>query len=205
VKSWKAGALGLAALSVACAGGRHSVRERGGRQASAYYPLEVGNRWTYEVGLLGEKSTQEVRIVGREGQAFVDNKGGRLTADAFGIRDDKRYLLREPLEAGATWTNVVSASSIERYRVLDAGVSCESPAGRFTDCVRVEGRNRVNAETTLINEMTFAPGVGLVDIETVAEVKGKRIPQASLRLASFEIKSPASPASDRSNRPPQPM
>jgi hypothetical protein len=48
--------------------------------------------------------------------------------------------------------------------------------------------------------MTFAPGVGLVRVETIAEVKGKRIPQARLELVSFRIKGatsradPSSPA-----------
>ena len=65
-----------------------------------------------------------------------------------------------PLEVGKTWTNVVSVSSVEPYNVPDAGTDCESPAGKFKDCVRVEGRNRVDEATTLINEWTFAPKVG---------------------------------------------
>ena len=150
-------------------------------------PSHIDNRWTYEVGLLGEETTQEVRIVGQEGDVFLDDKGGRLTVDAHGVRDDKRYLLRGPIEVGTSWTNVVSVSSIERYRILDAGFTCNVPAGKFDDCVRVEGRNRVDANTTLINELTFAPGVGLVRIETAAEVKGQRIPQAKLELTSYEV------------------
>ncbi len=177
----------LALFAAACAGGAKQVRESPGADLSAYYPLQVGNTWTYQVGLLGETTTQQVKILGQEGGVFVDNKGGRLSVDTFGVRDDKRYLLRGPLEAGTQWTNVVSVSSIERYRILDAGFNCSAPAGRFENCVRVEGRNRVDANTTLINELTFAPGVGLVTIETAAEVKGQRIPQAKLELTSYEL------------------
>ena len=62
------------------------------------------------------------------------------------------------------------------------------PAGRFEDCVRVESRNRLNRDTTLINEMTFAPDVGIVRIRVVAETGGKRIPQSELALKSYEVK-----------------
>jgi hypothetical protein len=175
-------------LAVGCAGGRQAPRsDVRGTTAATYYPLAVGNRWTYEVGLLGETTLQEVRIVDREGALFVDSQGGRLTVDAFGVRDQKRYLLREPVAAGNSWTNVVSVSSIERYRILDQGGPCEVPAGRFEDCVRVEGRNRVDADTTLVNELTFARGVGLVEVQTAAEHKGRRVPQARLVLRSFEL------------------
>ncbi|MGA9525837.1 MAG: hypothetical protein WBV82_30540 [Myxococcaceae bacterium] len=180
-------AIVLALFAAGCAGGAKQVREQPARDLSAYYPLQIDNRWTYEVGLLGEKTSQEVRIVGQEGEVFVDDKGGRLTVDAYGVRDDKRYLLRGPIEVGTSWTNVVSVSSIERYRILEVGFTCTAAAGRFEGCVRVEGRNRVDANTTLINELTFAPGVGLVTIETAAEVKGQRIPQAKLELTSYEV------------------
>ena len=37
---------------------------------------------------------------------------------------------------------------------------CDAPAGSFNHCVRVEARNRVDAQTTLVNALTFAEGVG---------------------------------------------
>ncbi|MGQ0508643.1 MAG: hypothetical protein ACT4TC_25365 [Myxococcaceae bacterium] len=152
-----------------------------------YYPLALGNRWTYDGELLGEKRQQTVEIVGREKGFFRDSQGGELIVDSFGLRDKKRYLLREPLEAGKEWTNVVSVSSVEHYRVLDAGVSCEVPAGKFEGCLRVEGRNRVDAKTTLVNEFTFAPNVGIVQISVSAETGGRRIPQAQLKLRDFKL------------------
>ena len=49
----------------------------------------------------------------------------------------------------------------------------------------VESRNRVEEGTTLVNEMTFAPGVGIVRLSTVLESNGKRIPQSTLALVKF--------------------
>jgi hypothetical protein len=175
----------------------------GGLTAAEYYPLAVGNRWTYQRTLLGEAGTSVVEILRHEGGYFYDSEGGELTVDGYGVRDRKRYLLQEPIEPGRQWTNVVSASSIERYRIADVGFPCEAPAGRFEACVLVEGRNRIDDQTTLINRLTFAPGVGIVRIEVLAEARGQQVPQAQLALEAFELASPApaeqgaSPAEDR--------
>ena len=161
-------------------------------RAADYYPLAVGNRWIYESNFLGEKGERTVQILKEENGFFIDNQGGELGVDAFGVRDRKRYLLKEPLEAGRSWTNVVSVSSIERYKILGLG-PCEVPAGRFESCVGVEGRNRVDDQTTLVNQLTLAPRVGIVRIETTAEVRGQRIPQSQLILTRFQLRSMPSP------------
>ena len=164
----------------------------GRKPAEAYYPLAVGNRWTYRARLLGEERVQEVRILRREGGYFVDSAGGKLVSDPWGVRDDKRYLLKNPVETGGGWTNVVSVSSVERYQVVSTGGGCEVPAGAFPDCIQVEGRNPVDGTTTLVNELTFAAGVGLVRIRVEAERKdGRRIPQTLVELASYELKGQA--------------
>ncbi|ADO72382.1 hypothetical protein [Stigmatella aurantiaca] len=154
---------------------------------AAYYPLAVGNGWTYRLNGRDDKRV-EVKIAGEEGGYFLDNQGGQLAVDNFGIRDQKRYLLRGPVEAGRSWTNVVSVSSTERYQILWAGQPCEAPAGAFQNCVQVEARNRVDADTTLVNTLTFAAGVGLVRIQVEAERQGRRIPQTWLELLAYEVK-----------------
>jgi hypothetical protein len=157
--------------------------------AASYSPLAIGDQWTYETNLLGEHRDQVVEIVRKDGAYFADQNGNLLAVDAFGLRDPKRYLLREPLEAGREWTNVVSVSSVEHYRILEVATSCEAPAGKFDDCVRVESRNRVDENTTLVNEVTFAKGVGIARIEVAAENGGKRIPQTQLLLKTYRLAS----------------
>jgi hypothetical protein len=155
-----------------------------------YYPLAVGNRWTYEMDFMGSPREQTVEITSQRGGYFQDTQNGQLAVDAYGLRDQKRYLLRHPLEVGKGWTNVVSVSSVERYQITGVQVPCEAPAGKFDDCVQVESRNRVNDKTTLLNEMTFARGVGLVTVKVTALVAGKKIPQVETRLKSFSLKTP---------------
>jgi hypothetical protein len=180
-------------LGVGACASRQQVEEPESRPSTSlgdYYPLAVGNRWTYRVNGREDK-TVDVEILKEEEGYFHDNQGGQLTVDGFGVRDRKRYLLRGPLADGNSWTNVVSVSSTERYRILQAGVPCEAPAGAFAHCVRVEARNRVDASTTLINALTFAEGVGLVRIEVSAEkANGERLPQTWLELASFKLQGP---------------
>ncbi|HYH97562.1 hypothetical protein [Hyalangium sp.] len=186
------GGLALVAAALGwggCASSKPAVDEtpRDSARLGDYYPLAVGNSWSYLVNGRGDKRV-DVQILKEEDGFFHDSQGGQLMVDSFGIRDQKRYLLRGPVEPGRTWTNVVSVSSTERYQILQAGVSCESRAGVFQDCVQVEGRNRVDAETTLINTFTFAPGVGLVRIQVEAERNGQRIPQTWLELTSYQVK-----------------
>lgn len=182
--------LGLGWLLAGCAHRETAAgsRDEGSRwKVTDYYPLAVGNRWTYESEFLGEKRDDEVEIVRSVDGFFEDSMGGALMVDAYGVRDRKRYLLREPIEVGRTWTNVVSVSAVEHYSVLEAGVACEVPAGRFEACVRVEGRIRVNEQTSLVNELTFAPKVGLVRVRTFAQTGTKRVPQVKRELKRFQL------------------
>ncbi|MCK8502294.1 hypothetical protein [Myxococcus fulvus] len=152
-----------------------------------YYPLAVGNSWTYRLNGREDKLVT-VEILKQEEGFFHDNQGGQLAVDAYGLRDPKRYLLRGPLETGHSWTNVVSVSSTERYRIVQAGSACDTPAGTFPSCVQVEGRNRVDARDTLVNAWTFAPGVGMVRMEIFLETANQqRILQTQLELTAYQV------------------
>lgn len=156
------------------------------QDASVFYPLGLGTEWNYEVKLLGETRQVDVKLLKKNDDGFVeDSMGAKLMADAYGVRDQKRYLLRNPVAAGNKWTNVVSVSSVETYEILAVGQPCEAPGGSWEDCVIVESRNRVKEGTTLVNEVTFAPGVGIVKLSTVLEAGDRQIPQSTLSLLKF--------------------
>lgn len=154
--------------------------------ADQFYPLAVGATWSYEVKLLGETRTIDVTTLRKNAEGYVeDSTGAQFLADAYGVRDQKRYLLRNPIETGTKWSNVVSVSSVENYEIVATQQPCDAPAGRWEGCVVVESRNRVEEGTVLVNEMTFAPGVGIIRLTTVLESNGKQIPQSSLALLKF--------------------
>lgn len=155
------------------------------RLAGEYFPLSVGTSWEYEAAMLGEKRKLPVSIVKVVDGVSEDSTGARFLSDAWGVRDDKRYLLRNPIEQGTKWNNVVSPSSVESYEILATEQPCEAPAGRYEGCVVVESRNRIDQARVLVNEITLAPGVGIVRMATTLEEKGTRIPQSTLTLLRF--------------------
>ena len=155
--------------------------------AADFYPLSVGVSWSYEVTLLGATRMIDVTTLRKNADGFLeDSTGAQFLVDGFGVRDQKRYLLRNPIATGTKWTNVVSVSSVEAYEIIGSNQPCEAPAGKWDGCVVVESRNRVEEGTTLVNEMTFAPGVGIVRLSTVLESNGKQIPQSTLALVKFK-------------------
>ena len=176
----------LAAAAIGCAHAPQVAKPT--FHAADYYPLALGNTWTYKGEMLGQPGEQTVEIEGETGGYFRDNQHGAVKVDEGGVRDENRYLLRDPIRTGTEWKSTVSVSTLERYRIADGDFPCEVPAGSFAHCVRVESRNRT-AQATLVNELTFAPHVGIVRIETYAELAGgQRIPQVKLELTRFSVK-----------------
>ncbi|MBL8957417.1 MAG: hypothetical protein JNK82_41975 [Myxococcaceae bacterium] len=180
-------------LSIACATtGKGQAAQVS--PVAEYYPLAVGNTWAYEGTMLGGPAKFDIHILSEDQGRFTDSQQNVLRVDGFGIRDEKRYLLRTPLEVGTKWNNVVSISSYEQYSIIEAGQACDAPAGAFKGCVVVESRNKDEGSRLLVATLTFAPRVGLVRIETVLEENGKRIPQSRIELVKYELKGAAQPS-----------
>jgi len=161
--------------------------------SARYFPLAVGNHWTYDATYLGERSTRKVEVVAFRDGSYVDGDGRALRVDREGVRDQVRYLLHEPLSAGATWTSVVAPGSAEHYRIVSVRTPCEAPAGKFPDCVEVESRTLADPKTPgrlLVNRVTFAAEVGIVRVRTALEEGTKSAPTAELILTAFEVAHP---------------
>lgn len=176
------------AVCCSCATGAKTTGSKSGtpeRSAADFFSLKVGSSWEYEASMLGEKRKLPVSIVKVVDGLAEDSTGARMLADAWGVRDERRYLLRNPIETGTRWNNVVSPSSVENYEIIVADQPCDAPAGRWEGCVIVESRNRIDASKTLVNEITLAPGVGIVRMATTLEDQGKRLPQSQLTLLKF--------------------
>ena len=188
--------LPLAALAAACAGApaasppSSASPSAGG--AAPFFPLAVGNEWVYRdesPALPAERrgATRTVRILERTADGFYrDNERGELRMDAECLRDRSRRLLCAPIEVGRSWSSVVSVSSTERYEIAGVGESVETPAGRFDGCVRVRAHNRAGPGTDHVLEITYAPRVGPVRIETFAVIDGKAAPQIRALLQSYK-------------------
>jgi hypothetical protein len=183
--------LPLGALAVACAGA--PVRAPPPPAPAAFFPLAVGNQWVYRdesPALPPERrgAQRTVRILERTRDGyFRDNERGELRADPDCLHDRNRRLLCGPIAVGTSWVSVVSVSSTERYEIAAVGETVPTPAGRFDGCVRVRAHNRAAPGTDHVLEITYAPGVGPVRIETFAVVGGNVTPQVRAVLETYRV------------------
>lgn len=177
----------LAACSHASPGA--VVRSDAAPDPTAYFPLAVGNEWTWidrspQAGA-GEPKRRTVRIVSRDADGFfVDDARGALKAAHGCIQDRVRRILCAPFDLDRSWSSIVSETSTERYQIAATGVSVTVPAGSFEGCILVKARNRAGPDAEVLLETTYAPGVGPVRIETFALIGGRKVPQVSAELES---------------------
>jgi hypothetical protein len=182
----------LVALLVACA---HAPAPGGSAQGApaasdptSYFPLAVGNEWTWiDLSPLaaGEGKKRTVRIVSRDAEGyFVDDAKGALRVAHGCIQDRVRRILCTPFDLDRSWSSVVSETSTEHYQIAATGVTTTVPAGTFDGCILVRARNRAGADVEVILETTYAPGVGPVRIETFAVVNGRKVPQVRAELVN---------------------
>lgn len=156
-------------------------------RARDFYPLAVGHEWTYEVEGGGVKARKTVTIVREDRGFFVDSAGGALRFDAAGLRDPDRYLLLEPLEVGHKWSSIQGVRSTERYEIIEAGRPCATEAGTFGRCLRVRASNALDLKRTLVNETTYAEGVGLVELRSLKQENGAQELQFTVRLVGYRL------------------
>lgn len=160
-------------------------------EVARYFPLAVGNSWTYQTRFGGKVERNTVRIESKAGGFFHDNQRGRLAFDGEGLRDERRYLILGPIEPGRSWESRLEDGRTERYEIVQTDASVQVPAGRFGDVLVVRGTTPVDAATTLQIEWSYAPDVGLVRMESTAVVGGQeRIPQAEIDLLSYQLAAP---------------
>jgi hypothetical protein len=175
--------------TLACAEAQKPENELAtGPSATQLFPLAVGNRWTYRATFLGASQDLTVSIVSEDAGSFVDSRGYRFRVGPDGLRDERRYLLRDPLAVGKKWSAVIDIQQTESYRVTEVGASAEVPAGRFGGCVRVEATSPLAPSRLSIAEQTYCPSVGLVRVVTYVEIDGRRgAPQFTQDLVSFKV------------------
>ena len=177
-------ACAVALLACACKSGP-APAPAGGEDATLYYPLAVGNSWTYIVRGSGKKET--VQIVGRDGAWFIDDHRGRLRYESDGVRDADRYLLRTPLAAGAKWTAVENLV-VQHFEVATMDASAVTEAGTFTRCAVVRNEQPLGHGGRFVTEWTYARGVGLVQLVTsTVDGKGRQQEQTRLQLVAYRV------------------
>lgn len=140
---------------------------------SEYFPVAAGMFWTYESDSPRGRRTVRVEIVSAEESGGVTRAAGRSRVDEGGwlefsvvvgpdaVRVEGVVELPLPPVVGASWT-----AGGDSLRIASDRAVVRTPAGRFTDCLKVEvllsGGDAGSAERF------YAPGLGLVR-ESVSE------------------------------------
>lgn len=152
--------LALTLLASACATTSPTGAKAPGH-ASDYYPLAVGNTWTYRAA----DHQQTITIVeqGKDG-FFVDNLGGHFAPRGDGVFDGQRFLLQEPLEVDHTWIAQVRGQPRESYRISAVDAVVTVPAGTFDGVVQVDTEQAVSDGKLLVT-WSYAKNVGMVKME----------------------------------------
>ena len=157
-----------------------------------YYPLAVGNSWTYTTTFLEQDQADlVVSIVKEENGYFIDNRPtpSKLKFDGIGLRDGSiRYLLKGPVTKGNKWMSVADVRTVERYEITGIDEKIKVPAGVFDKCVKVEMEVKMTETRSMVNQMIFAPGVGIVRIKTHMKEGAKQVPQTMMALKTYQIK-----------------
>src|SRR4051794_4592084 len=77
---------------------------KGDTPAEEFYPLAVGNSWDYHLTYLGQQQDLSIAITGQaDGYFTFSDPNTKVTTDAWGVRDQERYLLRDPVAVGEEW------------------------------------------------------------------------------------------------------
>ncbi|MDP2344541.1 MAG: hypothetical protein Q8O67_26550 [Deltaproteobacteria bacterium] len=180
------------ALVIALAGGCATTSNSGGGdKAGDYFPLAVGNRWTYRI-VPGPPEPQQVQILRRDDDGFfVDDRGGRLAPRSDGVFDGQRFLLQEPLAVDHTWTALPRKQAPETYRITATDAVVTVPAGTFSPCVEVRGEQPTPPGAPagkLLISWTYAKGVGLIRFEQQVQLgSDPPLTTATMELVSFEV------------------
>lgn len=179
----------LLALAISsCRSGPPPAAPSQERSARDYAPLTIGATWTYDMMYPGQTGTMQVKLLALKDGFIVDDKNGAFRHTAEGLRDRDRYLIKHPLVPGTKWKSVVSASAVENSEIISVGQPCEAAAGRFEDCLVVEGSLKKDDKLTLHIRWTWARDIGLAKVETAVEIAGKgRIPQTKQSLRHYAL------------------
>lgn len=156
--------------------------------AMKYMPLELGNKWKYQVNYFGSAGVVDIQITATDGEWFVDNKGAKLKCDKRGVRDEDRYILMFPLQR-EPWISIIDNKTRELRNTEGVDEAVAVPAGKFEGAVKVHTIVDLPEAKVLHTYHYFVSGVGIVKIQSMIEdvKEGKMIPQTLTELVEYTI------------------
>lgn len=158
-----------------------------------FYPMQVGNAWSYDVDT-GEGTTTlaVTRVESFDGRVAALRTGKAIVRyeampDGIRLATGDAWLLRAPLEVGRTW----SAPGGREAELLSRRVSVATPAGTFQSCVEVR---EVGGKLDLEVRTVYCSGVGPVSVSsTMKSDTGDRALTVVARLRGYSVNRTGAP------------
>ena len=155
-------------------------------ETKRYYPLDIGYTWIYKGKFLGQAVEKKITIEKKEGAYFIDNTGAMLMHDENGLKDKKRYLIKNPIKKGNKWMSIISAQSTEHYEIIQTGIKAKYKNEIIKDCIKVRSTNRIDSTKDMVVEWIYAPDIGLLNFSTyILKNKKEWEPQGYFDLEDF--------------------
>jgi len=147
-----------------------------GTALERFFPLVDGMVYTYkslnEVGEEGILITRVYRADAKHGELrfATGSKTFEFAPDGVVLksRDGDAYVLKAPLEVGATWRGEHGGNT----RVLSVSISAETPSGRYDACVQTLEERL--GDRPVRYATVFCPGVGVVSLEVATGANYER-------------------------------
>lgn len=183
----------LASLTLSCASAPaapEAPRPAPPEEALAYYPLEAGWKWAYDVERAGERILAVTSVQERQANGAVLQAGSETLHYDIGPagiarspgagETDKRassndYLIKNPIRPGSSWPIEGGTATI-----TSLGGSVTVSAGTFDNCLVVE---EARSSPARLVRTTYAPGVGPVALESLVQLPGKASYETTLRAS----------------------
>lgn len=174
-----------------------------------YFPLAVGNSWTYDVGngvatahkVVTDKKEQEDGSIMYEIKQSNYMKGELWFKTTIGYSVDKYAITKYLIDSGSSKTILKLPVKIGdkwgkedwlQYTIEKVKEPVIVPAGKFTNCIRVKETNTSGKESdgvVLIGYTYYAPNVGEIKMSGVQINKGKATKEITAsELKEYELK-----------------
>lgn len=195
VSSARSFAVSTFLLIASCATNAAPPQTRATVEPLDLYPLRVGHAWSYDVDTAEPTTTLAItRVEAFDGRiASVRNANAlvryEVGPDGIRLAASDAWLLRAPLDEGATWP----APGGRTAELVSRSASVQTPAGEFEGCFEVfETGGKLELEVRTV----YCPGVGPVLVaSTMRSETSDRMLTVSARLRGYDVTS--SPAADR--------
>jgi hypothetical protein len=168
-----------------------------------YYPLAVGNVWTYQVHAFSPKakdstvkwtvthaSIEDGRMVYQiwPKPMQTDDEAMELAVTPQGILEvsDNTYILKFPITKGARWSQTLPGSKdAHSFQVRSARAPCQAGVLHIPDCVVVEETDDRLGLTTVT---TYGRDIGPVLYEYRKKHSGKEIVVQTVTLVDHNLR-----------------